>query len=320
MFNLGVHTKKDAVNYDEVYDFVALGLGPAGLSAGIYAGRKGLKTLVLGHDFGGQLKNTSEIDNYLGFGLVDAPLLIVKFKEHVNELKIPLLTDVLVTSIVKDENNLFMVALNNGKTIKTKTLLYALGGNPRKLGVLGEEEFAGKGISYCVTCDGPFYRGKDVIVAGGGNSALDGALDLARTSKSVTIVQRSILRADQKSIDKFLSLPNTKIVLQTDILELVGEFNLKNVRVYDKVAKKEGIIPTDAVFVEIGNIPNTALLKELVELNESGEVVVTNYQETSLEGLYAAGDITAGSQRQIIIAASEGAKAAIQAAQYLNNH
>lgn len=319
MFNLGVHPKKDAINYDEVYDFVALGLGPAALSAGIYAGRKGLKTLVLGHDFGGQLKNTNEIDNYLGFGLIDASLLITKFKEHISELKIPLLTDVLVTAIAK-EDNLFVVTLNNGKSVKTKTLLYALGGNPRKLGVPGELEFAGKGVSYCVTCDGPFYKNKDVIVAGGGNSALDGALDLARTAKSVTIVQRSVLRADQKSIDKFNSLPNTKIILQTDILELVGEDSLKKVHVYDKTTKKEGIIPADAVFVEIGHIPNTALLKDLVELNESGEVRVTNYQETSLEGLYAAGDITEGSQRQIIIAASEGAKAAIQAAQYLNNH
>ena len=136
----------------------------------------------------------------------------------------------------------------------------------------------------------------------------------------MTIVQRSILRADQKSIDKFLSLPNTKVVLETNITALEGEFSLRQVRVYDKVAKKEGIIPADAVFVEIGNIPNTALLENLVRLNEAKEVIVTNYQETSLEGLYAAGDITEGSQRQIIIAASEGAKAAIQAALYLNNH
>lgn len=319
MFNLGLSAKKQAVNYDEVYDFIALGLGPAGLNAGLYAGRKGLKTLVVGYDFGGQLINTSEVDNYLGFSNIDAPALINEFRTHLSALDIPLLTEVMVTKIIKDENGLFNIHLNNDKVLQSKTLLYAFGGNPRKLEVPGEHLLAGKGISYCVTCDGPFYKGKDVVVAGGGNSAIDAAKDLARIAKSVTIIQRSILRADQKSVDSLLKLPNVKVLLQTQILEFVGDVNLTGVRVLDKTTNKEHTIVADAAFIEIGNIPNSQLLTNLVKLNESGEVIVNARQETSLEALYAAGDITNDSHRQIIIAAGDGAKAAIEAANYLNN-
>ena len=317
MFNLGISVKKPSIDYTEVYDFIALGLGPAGLNAGLYAGRKGLKTLVVGHDFGGQLKNTTEVDNYLGFSNVDAPTLISSFREHLSALNIPLLTEVMVTKITK-EDKLFNIFLNNGEVLRSKTLLYALGGNPRKLDVPGEETFAGRGVSYCVTCDGPFYKNKDVIVLGGGNSAVDAAKDLARIARSVTVVQRSILRADQKSIDSLVSLPNVSVHLETQIKEFVGDDKLTGIRVLDKISETERIITADAAFIEIGNIPNTKLLENLVTLNSSGEVVVDSKQETSLQALYAAGDITSGSHRQIIIAAADGAKAAIEAAIYLN--
>lgn len=318
MFNLGLSATTPKVNYDEVYDFIALGLGPAGLNAGLYASRKGLKTLVVGHDFGGQLKNTSEIDNYLGYSLIDAQSLINNFKAHLEALDVPLLKDVLVTKITKDKDHLFRIHLNNDKVLQSKTLLYAFGGNPRKLEVAGEHLLAGKGVSYCVTCDGPFYKGKNVIVAGGGNSAVDAAKDLARIASHVTIIQRSVLRADQKSVEQLRALPNVTVFLETQILEFVGQDVLTGVRVLDKGSGQERIISSDAAFVEIGNIPNTTLLKDLVTLNESGEVIVNAKQETSLQGLYAAGDITNESHRQIIIAAGDGAKAAIEAAAYIN--
>ena len=317
MFNLHMGPKKEAVNYDVIYDFIALGLGPAGLNAGLYASRKGLKTLIVGHELGGQLKNTTEVDNYLGFPMVDAAQLIVNFKTHLDSLNVPILTDVLVTLIKKDKN-VFLLDLNNGKTLKSKTLLYALGGSPRKLNVPGEHLLAGKGLSYCVTCDGPFYAGKDIVVAGGGNSAIDAAKDLARIAKSVTVIQRSVLRADQKSVDKLLENQHVKIILNTTILEVVGSEKVEGVRILDKTTGAESIYPTDALFIEIGNIPNTALLTDLVKLNDVGEVFVNARQETSLEGLYAAGDITSNSHRQIIIAAGDGAKAALEAANYLN--
>lgn len=319
MFNLQIGPKKDVINYDEIYDFIALGLGPAGLNAGLYAGRKGLKTLVVGNELGGQLKNTNEIDNYLGFSLVDASELIVKFKKHIDNLEIPLLTDVMVIKLEK-EKDLFLISLNNGHTLKSKTVLYAFGGNPRKLDVPGEHLLSGRGISYCVTCDGPFYKGKDIVVAGGGNSAIDAAKDLARIAKSVTVIQRSVLRADQKSIDTLLALPNVKVMLQTQILAFVGEEKLTGIKILDKTTKKETIFPADAAFIEIGNIPNTNLIENLVKLNDAGEVYVNEKQETSLKGLYAAGDITNNSHRQIIIAAGDGAKAALEAANYINNN
>ena len=319
MFNIDIGAKKDVINYDEVYDFIALGLGPGGLNAGLYAGRKGLKTLVVGHDFGGQLKNTSEVDNYLGVGLVDATKLISMFKTHLETLEIPLLTNVIVTKIEKKANNLFHVTLNNDKVLQAKTLLYAFGGNPRKLEVPGEHLLAGRGISYCVTCDGPFYKGQDVIVAGGGNSAVDAAKDLARIAKSVTIIQRSTLRADQKSVDSLLKLPNVKVMLQTQIKGFIGDDKMEGVEIIDKRTGKVSVINAAAAFIEIGNIPNTALLQGLVDLNDAGEVYVNSRQETSLAGLYAAGDITSDSHRQIIIAAGDGAKAALEAANYINN-
>lgn len=315
-FNLNVKT--ETVNYDSTYDFIALGLGPAGLNAGLYAMRKGLNTLVVGDDLGGQLKNTSDVDNYLGFKNIDASQLINEFQSHIKALEVPLLREVRVISINKADD-IFTLSLNNGKSLKTKTLLYALGGNPRKLEVPREDLLAGHGISYCVTCDGPFYKGQDVVVAGGGNSALDAALDLVRIAKSVTIIQRSVLRADERSINKLKEYPNVKIMLQTQILEFVGGDKLEAVKVLDKKTGKEALIPTAAVFVEIGNTPNTTLVANLVKLNDSGEIIVDRSQKTSLTGLYAAGDVTANSHRQIIIAAAEGAIAALEAASYLNS-
>lgn len=317
MFNLGQSVIKDKVDYEVTYDFLALGLGPASLNAGLYAVRKGLKTLVVGNELGGQLKNTSEVDNYLGFSMASAQSLIDAFVNHIKALEVPLLTNVLITKITK-ENDLFVVSLNNGKTLRSKTLLYALGGNPRKLNVPGEDKFSGRGLSYCVTCDGPFFKDKDVVVAGGGNSALDAGLDLARTSKSVTIVHRSTLRADQKSIDNFLALPNTTIILETQIKEITSDNSRLVVNVFDKTTSKERIIMTDGIFVEIGTVPNSSLLQGFVNLNESGEVIVDELQHTNVEGLFAAGDVTNNHHRQVIIAASDGAKAALEAANYIN--
>ncbi|MGI6735443.1 MAG: NAD(P)/FAD-dependent oxidoreductase [Bacilli bacterium] len=318
MFNLQLSSNKSTVNYDELYDFIALGLGPAGLNAGLYAERKGLKTLVVGQSLGGQLGNTSEVENYLGFPHINAQKLIAEFKNHIDELGVTLLTDVIITRIEKNDST-FIISLNNGKKLRAKTVLYALGGNPRKLGVPGEDRLAGKGVSYCVTCDGPFYKGKDVVVAGGGNSAIDAARNLARIANSVTVIQRSVLRADKKSVDKLLNQPNVKVLLQTQITEILGEERVTGVRIFDKTATVERVFKTDGLFIEIGNIPSTSLLENLVDLNVSGEVIVNDKQQTSLSGLFAAGDITANSNRQIIIAAAEGAKAALEAANYINN-
>ena len=183
MFNFTIDkTSSPAISYDKIYDFIVLGGGPAGLNAALYAKRKGLETLIITDEIGGQLNNTADVDNYLGFKMIDASDLIEHFKSHVATQDIPILSSVKVKSI-KKINTLFEMTLSNFETIKSKTVLYALRWLTKKLQIPGEDAFASKGISYCVTCDGPFYKHKHVIVAGGGNSAVDAALDLQRLLK-----------------------------------------------------------------------------------------------------------------------------------------
>lgn len=317
MFNFQIEKPKTAlVDYQTTYDFIALGLGPAGMNGALYAKRKGLKTLLVGYDFGGQLNNTSDVDNYLGLGNIDASLMIQKFKEHITALEVDMLTEVKVTSISKKD--VFEITLDNGETLKSKTVLYAFGGNPRKLGVKGEFEYASKGVSYCVTCDAPFFKKRHVIVAGGGNSALDAVIDLSRIASKVTVVHRSQFKGDQTTVDQITKMPNVEINLETQILEVQGDITMTGVLVLDKKTNQKRIIEADGIFIEIGHIPNSSLLEGLVELNTSNEVKVDRFQQTSLPGLYAAGDVTDNPNKQIIIATSEGAVAALSATSFIN--
>jgi len=311
-------TKKDSVNIDQiVYDFLSIGGGPAGLNGALYAKRKGLKTAVVSHDLGGQLKNTTSVDNYLGFENIDAGELTGRFISHVQSLDVPLISGVRVVSVEKPES-LFLVKLEDGRVLKTKTLLAALGGSPRKLGVPGEDRLYGKGVSYCATCDAPFFQGKHVVVAGGGNSAVEAAIDLAKWASRVTIIHRSRFRADQTILDRLPALKNLEVRLETQILEIRGETRVTGLWIKDKTTDSVSLWEADGLFVEIGTLPNSALFAPLVERNETGEILVDAFQRTSCEGLYAAGDITAQPHRQIIIAAAEGAKAALEASRYLN--
>lgn len=319
MFNFALEPKKNDVDYTIIYDFIALGLGPAGFNGALYAKRKGLKTLVIGNEVGGQLKNTTDVDNYLGFGLIDAADLITKFTTHLSKLEVPMVTEVIITGLEK-QNNVFIIKLSNGKTLKSKTVLYALGGSSRKLAVPGEERLNGKGISYCVTCDGPFFKDKSVVVAGGGNSAVDAALDLARIAKKVTIIHRSQFRADQESLDQLLKMPNVEVYLETQILKINGEKGVESLTILDKETNEQREFEAEGLFIEIGTIPNSKLLTELLKLSLNEEVKVNCKQQTTVPGLYAAGDVTHTPHKQIIIAASEGAKAALDAALYINRN
>lgn len=300
-----------------LYDFIALGGGPAGLNGALYAKRKGLLTAIVAQDLGGQMKNTAFVDNYLGFENIEAEALIRQFVDHVKSLNIPIITSVRVTAITKSTDE-FLLTLDNGKVLRTKTLLAALGGSPKKLGIPGEDRLYGKGVSYCATCDAPFFKDKHVAVAGGGNSAVEAALDLAKWASKVSIVHRSRFRADQTLLDKLFQVPNIEIHLETQITEILGQTAVESLRLSDKPTGTERLLKVDGLFVEIGNIPNVSLFKDLVRLNEAGEIIVNGAQETSFEGLYAAGDITNQPFRQIIIAAAEGAKAALWASNYLN--
>jgi alkyl hydroperoxide reductase subunit F len=239
------------------------------------------------------------------------------FRGHVSDLEIPITEGVEVTDIGKEEG-LFVIRTDSDKVFRTKTLLLATGSEPRRLGIKGEKEFAGKGVAYCAICDAPFFKNRDVIIAGGGNSAVEAAIDLAKVATSVTIVHRSKFRADQILVDQLYTNEKITVHLETQIEEILGEQFMTSIQVLDKHTGEKRIIQADGIFIEIGNLPNSGLFKDLVALNDQGEVIVNYKNETSVPGIFAAGDVTDGPYKQIIIATSEGAKAALSASEYIN--
>lgn len=319
-FNFNISAvNKPKIDFNQSFDFVSIGGGPASYNASLYAKRKGLNVLVIAYKPGGQLLNTSSVDNYLGFKELSGEALYEAFHDHVKSLDIQEINYVRVEKIEKN-NQLFYLSLEDGTIVKSKTILLATGSNPRKLGVKGEIEFANAGVAYCAICDAPLFKGKDVIIAGGGNSAVEAAIDVAKLAKNVTLVHRSQLRADKILIDKMNEQSNIKVYLESQILEIEGDTKMRSVRVLDKVSNSEFRLEADGIFIEIGNIPNSDLVKDLVKLNERNEIIVNHKQETSLEGCYSAGDVSDTAYKQIIIATAEGAKAALAANEYINTH
>lgn len=320
MFDFAVESQSEQSIFDQQkhFDFAVIGGGPAGMNAALYAIRKGLSVAVFSLEIGGQLHNTSEVDNYIGIEHTTGGKLSESFHHHVLELGVPIKTGHMVAKLEKPDD--FHITLDNGDVYTAQTVLYATGGAPRKLGVKGEDEFANKGVSYCTTCDAPFFKNEHVIVAGGGNSAAESVVDLSAWASKITVVHRSQWRADQIILDQFKDINDLTIHLETQILEIFGDTKMRGVRVLDKTTQEERVIEADGMFVEIGNIPKSKLLDGLVEMNEQHEIIVNRDQETSLEGLYAAGDVTTQPYKQIIISAAEGAVAALAATQYLMHH
>ena len=317
-FNIG-NLNKPKVDLDQIFDFVSIGGGPASYNASLYAKRKGLNVLIIAKKPGGQLLNTSSVDNYLGFKELSGEALYEQFHEHVKTLDISEINDQNVIHIDKNKD-VFYLSLEDGSVVKSKTILIATGSNPRKLGVKGEVEFSNAGVAHCAICDAPLFKGKDVIIAGGGNSAVEAAIDVAKIAKHVTLVHRSQLRADKILVDKMNEQANIKVYLESQILEIEGDTKMRSIRVLDKQSNTEFRLEADGIFIEIGNIPNSDLVKNLVELNDRNEIIVNHKQETSLEGCYSAGDVTNTPYKQIIVATAEGAKAALAANEYINTH
>lgn len=319
MFDFKIETTEKTSLFEttDIWDFIIIGAGPAGLNAGLYAKRKGLKVGIISSEIGGQLHNTTEVDNYLGFSLVQGEELSNRFLNHLKELDVPILNNAKVTSIEKIGSN-FSVKTDQNKTIVTKTILIATGGQPKKLQIPGENTFANKGVSYCTICDAPFFKDKHVIVAGGGNSAAEGVLDLVPWAKKITVVHRSRWRADKIVLDKLSKIENLDIHLQTQIIEVIGNESMTGIKVLDKTTNREYTIEAEGLFIEIGTIPNSKLVEGLVSMNDRSEILVDERQMTSLEGIFAAGDVTSQPYKQIIISAAEGAKAALAVATYLN--
>lgn len=316
--NAQYKTKKSA-DFDKslTYDMIIVGAGPAGLNAALYAKRKGMLVGIVGRKVGGQVIDTTSVENYLGFEFATGSDLILEFNKHVATLNVPILRDTDILSITKDDSG-FKLALSTGETLKALTVILATGSKPRHLGVTGEDNFLGKGVAYCAICDGPLFEGLDVVVAGGGNSAIEAAIDLAKIVNTVTVVHRSSLRADQIVIDKLHTFKNVTVLLETEILEVKGQGLMSGIEIKDKKSGMARFLEVNGLFVEIGYLPNSEFVKDTIALNNRGEIIINALNETSVPGIFAAGDVTDVPYKQIIISAGEGAKAALTANDYLN--
>jgi alkyl hydroperoxide reductase subunit F len=313
MFNLNISSQKNVLDAEKVYDLLIIGAGPAGLSASVYAARKGLTVGVIGEKLGGQVNDTSSVENYMGFEYVTGEGLSQSFEKHAKSLDIDFLEHAKVKTLKSAES--FVLHADNYMTYKSKTVLIGTGSKSRKLGVPGEDAFYGKGVTYCAICDGPLFKDKTVTVVGGGNSAVEAAIDLSKIAKKVYLVHRSEFRADQILIDKLMTLENVDIHLGTQIKSIYGEQTVMGIEV-DGTYK--GHIETEGVLVEIGYLPNSQFLDE-IHLNDRGEIIIDQNNMTNIPGVFAAGDVTTEKHKQIIVAASEGAKAALSINDYINN-
>lgn len=309
-----------ANNNKKIYDTLIVGGGPAGLNAAIYSKRKGNNSAIITVSTGGQVSETKHIKNFLGKTHILGPDLVEEFKAHINDLEIPVMEYVGLDKI-ESKDNLHFLHLTNGDVLKSKTAIIAMGSKPRKLGVKGEDEFTGLGVSYCAICDAPLYRGKDVIIAGGGDAAVEAAIDVAKICNTVSLVHRNKINADKELVNELKNHDNINVYENTAIQEISGDEFVNGVVVQNRKNKEVFKIDAEGVFIEAGsvtNIPNTKIFEGILELNEKKEIVVDKKCRTNVAGIYAAGDITNNPYNQIITAASEGATAALAANEYLN--
>ena len=299
-----------------MYDLIIVGAGPAGMTAAVYAARKKLRTLLVSVDIGGQTNWTNDIENYMGYQLIEGPELIDKFESQVRKFPIDVKTEMDVTSVSRVEGG-FELRVASGETFQGRTAIIASGKRPRPLNVPGEERLRGRGVTYCSTCDGPLFEGMSVAVIGGGNSALEAVLDMVKIAERVFMVSLTPLTGDQVLIDRVKGSSNVAIFTEHETREVLGDTGVSAIRIRDMKGGEEKTLDVRGVFVEIGLMPNSEFARDLVTLNQVGEIVVSCAGETGIPGLFAAGDVTNVPEKQIVVAAGEGAKAALQAYRYL---
>lgn len=300
-----------------MYDVIILGSGPAGLSAAVYASRAGLSFAVIEKEYmgTGQIAYTEQVDNYLGYYGIDGFSLGEKFREHAEALG----TEFIEGEVTELSHNDigWKVILSDGNSIESKAVIYALGASPKKLGIAGEDEFAGRGVSYCALCDGAFFEGKTVVVIGGGDTALGDALYLSKTAEKVYIVhRRNEFRANASLVKKAAETANIEFIFEAVPLEFIGAESITGVKLNRNGT--EIVMSTDGVFVAVGSLPNTAILSGVAELDERGYVIADESGITSAEGFFAAGDVRTKAVRQVITAAADGANSVVSALGCIN--
>ena len=301
----------------EAYDLLVIGGGPAGVSAAIYAARKGIRTGLVADRLGGQLNDTMAIENFISMPLTDGPKLSSALEHHLKTYDIDLITMQRVKKLRPTDKGegLVQIDLESGAQLEARSLVISTGARWRQLGIPGEERYRNKGVAYCPHCDGPLYKGKRVAVVGGGNSGVEAAIDLAGLASQVTLLEFAPnLKADAVLIEKLSSLHNVEVVTGAMTRAIEGDDGVVSALTYiDQRDGTEHRLALEGVFVQIGLVPNTEWLKGTLELNAQGEIIVDAKGQTSLKGVFAAGDVTTTPFKQIIIAAGDGAKAALGA-------
>lgn len=299
-----------------MYELIIIGAGPAGMTAAVYAARKRLNALLISYDIGGQVLWTTGVENYMGYQFIEGPELMQKFEEQVKQFPLDTKTGERV-SILSQTNEGFEVRTDKDETYQARAAIIATGKRPRQLNVPGEEKLRGRGVTYCAICDGPLFAGENVAVIGGGNSALEAAEDMIKIAEHVHLVSLTPLTGDQILIDKVTAATNLTMFLEHEVLNIKGESRVDGIRVRDLKGKQEKELDVSGVLIEIGLIPNSEPFKGIVHLNRLGEIEVNCANEAGVPGLFAAGDVTNVPEKQIVVAAGEGAKAALRAHHYL---
>ncbi len=299
------------------FDVLVVGGGPAAGSASIYAVRKGIKVGVVAESFGGQVAETAGIENFIGTKYIEGTQLMSRVKEHMQEYPIDLMEGYRVEKLT-DQGDYKEVTLDNGAILEAKTVVIATGAKWRRIGVLGEEEFQTKGISYCTHCDGPMYKGKDIVVIGGGNSGVEAALDLSGIARHITLLEYSDhLLADQVLQDRLAEIKNIDVLYNIDTQEIMGEGTVSGLRYRNYKTDEEVETDCQGVFILVGLSATTDFLEGILDRNERGEILIDRFGATSLRGVYAAGDCTDVPYNQIVVAVGTGATAGLSAYHYL---
>jgi len=300
------------------WDLAVIGAGPAGMTASVYAARKGLKVLMVARDIGGQVLETDTIDNYLPEYGNSGPDLMQDFLKHLRNYKIDTLFGEEITDINPQPEGHILLT-KSGKKIRTRAVLIAAGTKKRQLGIPGEHQLKDKGVSYCATCDGYIYENQPVAVVGGGNSGLEAALDMAKIATEVYLIIRGEQLSGDKSLqDKVNNSDEIEVCKSYQTTEIKGEQKVESIRIKNFNTGKERELNVKAIFIEIGLIPNTGFICEHLDINQGNEIIIDANNKTSIEGIFAAGDVTNIKDKQIIVSAAEGAKAALRANEYLS--
>jgi len=296
-----------------ILDLIIIGAGPAGITASVYASRKKMNFLVITKDVGGQAAWSSDVENYPGYQFITGPDLVAKFQEHMDKYEIRLNLNEEVVELEKKDNIIYIKTTK--ANYETKTVVIAAGKKVKEIGAPGEKEYKNKGVAYCVTCDGPLFAEKDVAVIGGGNSALDAAIQMMNIANKVYLINiTDAFTGDPVMQEKVKNNPKVRILHNTRVESIIGEKFVKGMNI-DTKGKKE-FLEVKGVFIEIGLMPNSWFAKGL-DKNEKGEIKVNCANETNVPGIFAAGDVTSVPEKQIVIAAGDGAKAALGAFRYL---